>query len=151
MDQESPPHCRDAGAQSGNETQFVFFEDDMRDSDADLVNRLALGNSLYPFFSIKLLRKILSTVKPLSIFPQLDFLDASKFGDCVLARGLASTTVAPPTDVSRAGDDVIPSAVPSSCGVVPANDVVVSPHGGEVVSPDKEKCPPLVQDEIASP
>ena len=84
-------------------------------------------------------------------FYSLDFLDASKFGDCVLARGLTSTTVAPPTDVSRAADDVIPSAVPSSGGVVPANDVVVSPHGGEVVSPDKENFPPLVQDEIASP
>ena len=58
MDQESPPHCRDTGAQSGNETQFVFTEDDMRDSDADLVNRLALGNFFYPLFSIKLLRNI---------------------------------------------------------------------------------------------
>ena len=52
MDQESPPHCRDAGAQSGNETQFVFSEDDMRDSDADLINRLALGNFQYPLFSL---------------------------------------------------------------------------------------------------
>ena len=52
MDQESPPHCRDAGALSGNETQFVFTEDDMRDSDADLVNRLALGNSFIPSFPL---------------------------------------------------------------------------------------------------
>ena len=71
-------------------------------------------------------------------FHSLDFLDASKFGDCVSARGLASTTVAPLTDVSRAADDVVPSAVPFSGGVVPSNNVDVSPHGGEVVSPDKK-------------
>ena len=103
-------------------------------------------------FSIKLLRNIYSTVRPFlyRYFHSLVFLDASKFGDCVLARGLASTTVAPPTDVSRAADDVVPSAVPSSGGVVPSNDVDISPHGGEVVSPDKEQSPPPVQDGIAS-
>ena len=53
MEQESPPHCRDAGALSGNETQFVFSEEDVRDSDADLVNRLALGNFPYPLFSFE--------------------------------------------------------------------------------------------------
>ena len=49
MNQESLPHFHDAGAQSGNETQFVFSEEDVRDSDADQVNRVALGNSLSPF------------------------------------------------------------------------------------------------------
>ena len=70
-------------------------------------------------------------------------------GDCVSARGLASTTVTPLTDVSRAADDVVPSAVPFSGEVVPSNDVDVSPHGGEVVSPDKKQNPPPVQVEIA--
>ena len=66
-------------------------------------------------------------------------------------RGLASTTVAPPTDISRAAVDVMLSTVPSSDGVVPAVDVIVSPHGGEVVSPELEKTSSPGQDELASP
>ena len=97
------------------------------------------------------MRNIYSTVRPFlyRYFHSLEFLDASKFGDCVSARGLASATVAPLTDVSRAADDVVPSAVPFSGGVVPSNDVDISPHGGEVVSPDKKQNPPPVQVEIA--
>ena len=43
MDQETPRSRLDAGAQSGNETQFVFSEGDIYPSDADIVRRHATG------------------------------------------------------------------------------------------------------------
>ena len=53
----------ESGFQSGHETQFLFSEGDIRESDADPDSRPALGISLLPL-SIKLLRTILSTVRP---------------------------------------------------------------------------------------
>ena len=38
----------DLGAQSGHQTQFQFSEGDVRDSDANLVNRPALGKLVIP-------------------------------------------------------------------------------------------------------
>ena len=53
----------ESGFQSGHETQFVFSEGDIHQSDVDPGSRPALGKSLFPL-SIKLLRNILSTVRP---------------------------------------------------------------------------------------
>ena len=51
------------GFQSGHETQFVFSDGDIQESDVDPSSRPALGKFLFPL-SIKLLRNILSTVRP---------------------------------------------------------------------------------------
>ena len=48
MDQEPPPSRRDTGAQSGNETQFVFSEGDIYQSDGDIVRRQATGGFVIP-------------------------------------------------------------------------------------------------------
>ena len=48
MDQEPPPSCRDTGAQSGNETQFVFSEGDIYQSDGDIIRRQATGGLILP-------------------------------------------------------------------------------------------------------
>ena len=48
MDQEPPPLRRDTGAQSGNETQFVFSEGDTYQSDGDIVRRQATGGFVIP-------------------------------------------------------------------------------------------------------
>ena len=53
----------ESGFQSGHETQFLFSERDIRESDADPDSRPGIGKSLFPL-SIKLLRNILSTVRP---------------------------------------------------------------------------------------
>ena len=53
----------ESGFQSGHETQFVFSEGDIHESDADLDRRPALGRILFPL-SIKLLRNILLIVRP---------------------------------------------------------------------------------------
>ena len=54
----------ESGFQSGgHETQFVFSDGDIQESDVDPGSRPALGKSLFPL-SIKLLRNILSTVRP---------------------------------------------------------------------------------------
>ena len=44
----------ESGVVTGNETQFLFSDGDMRDSDADLVNRPAIGKHVIPC-SIKFL------------------------------------------------------------------------------------------------
>ena len=47
----NPTSCRvDPGAQSGHETQFLFSEGDMRDSDADLIDQPTLGMQFIPAF-----------------------------------------------------------------------------------------------------
>ena len=43
MDQEPPSFRRDTGAQSGNETQFLFSEGDIHPSDADIARRQTTG------------------------------------------------------------------------------------------------------------
>ena len=48
MDQEPPPFCRDTGAQSGNETQFLFSEGDIYPSDADVARRQTTGEFVIP-------------------------------------------------------------------------------------------------------
>ena len=53
----------ESGFQSGHETQFLFSEGDIQESDVDPGSRPALGKSLFPL-SIKLLRNILPTVRP---------------------------------------------------------------------------------------
>ena len=40
----------DPGVQSGHETQFLFSEGDVRDSDADLIKQSALGKQFIPAF-----------------------------------------------------------------------------------------------------
>ena len=52
-----------SGFQSGHETQFVFSEGDIQESDVDPGSRPALGKSLF-LLPIKLLRNVLSTVRP---------------------------------------------------------------------------------------
>ena len=54
MNQEPPLSRRDAGAQSGNETQFVFSEGDIYQSDGDIDRRQATGGLILPR-TIKLL------------------------------------------------------------------------------------------------
>ena len=54
MDQNPPSLRRDTGAQSGNETQFVFSEGDIYQSDGDVIRRQATGELILPR-SIKLL------------------------------------------------------------------------------------------------
>ena len=54
MDQEPPPSRRDTGAQSGNETQFMFSEGDIYQSDGDIIRRQATGGLILPR-TIKLL------------------------------------------------------------------------------------------------
>ena len=48
MDQDPPPFQRDTGARSGNETQFVFSEGDIYQSDGDIVRRQATGEFVIP-------------------------------------------------------------------------------------------------------
>ena len=44
----------DPGAQSGHETQFLLSDGEVRDSDADLVNRQVLGKFSYPHLPFSL-------------------------------------------------------------------------------------------------
>ena len=48
MDQNPPSLQRDTGAQSGNETQFVFSEGDIYQSDGDVIRRQATGELILP-------------------------------------------------------------------------------------------------------
>ena len=48
MNQETPRFRLDTGAQSGNETQFVFSEGDIYPSDADVARRPATGEFVVP-------------------------------------------------------------------------------------------------------
>ena len=54
LDQNPPSLQRDTGAQSGNETQFVFSEGDIYQRDGDVIRRQATGELILPR-SIKLL------------------------------------------------------------------------------------------------
>ena len=74
MDEKSLPLRRDAGGLSGNETQYLFSEGDMRDSDADLITRPARGMSIV-LKSFKLSRNIILTDRLFSVFvfSQLSF------------------------------------------------------------------------------
>ena len=78
MDQQSLPHCRDTGAQGGNETQYLFSQVDIHPSDADVVRNPATGECVIPRSS-KLLRIILATDRPFLcfVFPLLSFSDVS--------------------------------------------------------------------------
>ena len=58
MDEKSLLLGRDTGVLSGNETQYLFSEGDVRDSDADLISRPARGLSIIPK-SFKLSRNTL--------------------------------------------------------------------------------------------
>ena len=63
MDQEPPPFRRDTGAQSGSETQFLFSEEDVYQSDGDFVRQQATGGFVIPR-TIKLLSIILLSDRP---------------------------------------------------------------------------------------
>ena len=54
MDQEPPPLRRDTGAQRGKETQFVFSEGDIYQSDGDIIRQQATCGFVIPR-TIKLL------------------------------------------------------------------------------------------------
>ena len=58
--------ANDPGVQSGQETQFLFSEGDVRDSETDLVSRRVLGENfpLYPRFPLSLCENILLAVRP---------------------------------------------------------------------------------------
>ena len=51
----------ESGAVSGNETQFVFSDDDVRTSDADNVHRPALGKFCYSEFHYAFLKYTLNS------------------------------------------------------------------------------------------
>ena len=67
MDRNPPPSRRDTGAQSGNDTQFLFSEGDIYHSDGDVIRRQATGKFVIPR-TIKLLWIILIPDRPFLIF-----------------------------------------------------------------------------------
>ena len=48
MNRRCPSVRHDAGAQSGNETQYLFTEGDVRDIETDLFSRPVPGKLLFP-------------------------------------------------------------------------------------------------------
>ena len=82
----------DPGAQSGNETQYVFSETDVRHSDSDLLTIRPVGGWIIIPRSIRLLWMTLFTnmLFLCLCLHSLVFLDASKL-KCVLVSGLVSS------------------------------------------------------------
>ena len=129
---------------SGNETQYLFSEADVRDSETDLFSRPVLGELVFPL-SFKLMWNIPLAVRPFLpwYFHSLDFLDASMWG-FVLAAVFTSSPVSGP---SAPGIVSLPADL-SDIGVVPLETLVVPEDCAPALAVDSVVDKPAVsQDE----